>query len=86
MSSEKLNRARGIICDSDSISKKELPIQRLTSTFNVDAPDLELLLLGTELSLSSRGRMTLGVRVIFWFISHTLPQCHVLQGIGDTYL
>jgi hypothetical protein len=30
-------------------------------------------LLGTELSLSSRGRMTLGVGEIFWFISHTLP-------------
>jgi hypothetical protein len=30
-------------------------------------------LLGTELSLSSRGRMTLGVEAIFWFISHTLP-------------
>jgi hypothetical protein len=29
-------------------------------------------LLGTELSLSSRGRMTLGVGAIFWFISHTL--------------
>jgi hypothetical protein len=40
----------------------------------------------TELSLSSRGRMTLGVEVIFWFISHTLPQYHALQGIGDTYL
>jgi hypothetical protein len=23
---------------------------------------------------------------IFWFISHTLPQCHALQGVGDTYL
>jgi hypothetical protein len=43
-------------------------------------------LLGTELSLSSRGRMTLGVGEIFWFISHTLPQCHALQGVGDTYL
>jgi hypothetical protein len=43
-------------------------------------------LLGTELSLSSRGRMTLGVEVIFWFISHTLPQCHTLQEVGDTYL
>jgi hypothetical protein len=32
------------------------------------------------------GRMTLGVEEIFWFISHTLPQCHVLQGVGDTYL
>jgi hypothetical protein len=42
--------------------------------------------LGTELSLSSRGRMTLGVGGIFWFISHTLPQCHALQGVGDTYL
>jgi protein-serine/threonine kinase len=41
--------------------------------------------LGTELSLSSRGRMTLGVGEIFWFISHT-PQCHTLQGVGDTYL
>jgi hypothetical protein len=40
MSSEKLNRALGIICDSDSISEKELPFQRLTSAFNVDAPDL----------------------------------------------
>jgi hypothetical protein len=43
-------------------------------------------LLGTELSLLSRGRMTLGVGEIFWFISHTLPQCHALQGVGDTYL
>jgi hypothetical protein len=42
--------------------------------------------LGTELSLSSRERMTLGVGEIFWFISHTLPQCHALQGVGDTYL
>jgi hypothetical protein len=42
--------------------------------------------LGTELSLSSRGRMTLGVREIFWFISHTLPQCHALKGVADTYL
>jgi hypothetical protein len=46
----------------------------------------QLTMLGTELSLSSRGRMTLGVREIFWFISHTLPQCHALQGVGDTYL
>jgi hypothetical protein len=30
--------------------------------------------LGTELSLLLRGRMTLGVEEIFWFISHTLPQ------------
>jgi hypothetical protein len=29
-------------------------------------------LLETELLLSSRERMTLGVRVIFWFISHTM--------------
>jgi hypothetical protein len=43
-------------------------------------------LLGTKLSLSSRGRMTLGVEAIFWFISHTLTQCHALQEIGDTYL
>jgi hypothetical protein len=43
-------------------------------------------MLGTELSLSSRGRMTLGVGKIFWFISHTLPQCHALEGVGDTYL
>jgi hypothetical protein len=43
-------------------------------------------MLGTELSLSSRGWMTLGVRTVFWFISHTLPQCHVLQRVGDTYL
>jgi hypothetical protein len=43
-------------------------------------------MLGTELSLSSRGRMTLGVGKIFWFISHTLPKCHALQGVGDTYL
>jgi hypothetical protein len=42
--------------------------------------------LGTELSLSSRGRMTQGVQIIFWFISHTLPQCHALQRVGDTYL
>jgi hypothetical protein len=43
-------------------------------------------MLGTKLSLSSRGRMTLAVGEIFWFISHTLPQCHALQGVGDTYL
>jgi hypothetical protein len=42
--------------------------------------------LETELSLSSREKMTLEVEAIFWFISHTLPQCHVLQGVGDTYL
>jgi hypothetical protein len=42
--------------------------------------------LETELSLSSRGRMTLVVEAIFWFISHTLPQCHVLQEVEDTYL
>jgi hypothetical protein len=50
---------------------------------------LHKLLLGTELSLSSlssRGRVTLGVGKIFWFISHTLPQCHALQGVRDTYL
>jgi hypothetical protein len=29
--------------------------------------------LGTEFLLSSRGRMTLGVGAIFWFISHTMP-------------
>jgi hypothetical protein len=29
-------------------------------------------MLGTELSLSSRGTMTLGVGAIFWFISHTV--------------
>jgi hypothetical protein len=46
----------------------------------------ELDLLGTELSLSLRGRMTLGVATIFGFISHTLSQCHALQGVGDTYL
>jgi hypothetical protein len=33
----------------------------------------EVAMLGTKLSLSSRGRMTLGVGIIFWFISHTLP-------------
>jgi hypothetical protein len=33
---------------------------------------------GTELSLSSKGRMILGLRKIFWFISYTLPQCHAL--------
>jgi hypothetical protein len=33
-------------------------------------------MLGIELSLSLRGRMTIGVETIFWFISHTLPQCH----------
>jgi hypothetical protein len=27
--------------------------------------------------------MTLGVGAIFWFISHNLPQCHALQGVGD---
>jgi hypothetical protein len=42
--------------------------------------------LGTELSLSSRERMTLGVGAIFWFISHTLPQCHALQEVRDPYL
>jgi hypothetical protein len=47
---------------------------------------MEKLLLGTDLSLSSRGRMTPGVGEIFWFISHPLPQCHALQGVGDTYL
>jgi hypothetical protein len=47
---------------------------------------LLLTMLGTELPLSSRGRMTLGVEEIFWFISHTLPQCHALQGVEDTYL
>jgi hypothetical protein len=26
--------------------------------------------------LSSRERMTLGVGAIFWFISHTITQCH----------
>jgi hypothetical protein len=30
-------------------------------------------MLGIELSLSLRGRMTLGVGAIFWFISHTMP-------------
>jgi hypothetical protein len=33
-------------------------------------PRLEVL--GTELSLSLRGRMTLGVWTIVWFISHTM--------------
>jgi hypothetical protein len=50
------------------------------------APGEGVRVLGTELSLSSRGRMTLGVGEFFWFISHTLPQCHALQGVGDTYL
>jgi hypothetical protein len=35
----------------------------------------------SQLSLSSRGRMTLGVGEIFWFISHTLPQCHASKGL-----
>jgi hypothetical protein len=48
--------------------------------------EAESRMLGTELSLSSRGRMTLGVEAIFWFISHTLPQCLALQGVEDTYL
>jgi hypothetical protein len=43
-------------------------------------------LLGIELSLSSRWKMTPEVEEIFWFISHTLPQCHTLKGVGDTYL
>jgi hypothetical protein len=30
-------------------------------------------MLGTELLLSSRERMTLEVRAIFWFISHSMP-------------
>jgi hypothetical protein len=47
---------------------------------------LLLPVLATELSLLSRGRMTLEVREIFWFISHTPPQCHTLQGVRDTYL
>jgi hypothetical protein len=47
---------------------------------------LLLTMLGTELPLSSKGRMTLGVEEILWFISHTLPQYHALQGVGDTYL
>jgi hypothetical protein len=42
--------------------------------------------LGTELSLSLRGRMTLEVGEIFYFIFHTLPQCHALKEVGDTYL
>jgi hypothetical protein len=50
------------------------------------SPTATATLLRTELSLSSRGRMTLGVGEIFLFISHTLPQCHALQGVGDTYL
>jgi hypothetical protein len=29
-------------------------------------------MLGTELLLSSRRMMTLGVEIIFWFISHTM--------------
>jgi hypothetical protein len=29
-----------------------------------------------EFLLSSRERMTLGVGAIFWFISHTITQCH----------
>jgi biotin synthase-like enzyme len=45
-----------------------------------------VILLETEISLSSRGSMTLEVEAVFWFISHTLPQCHALQGIGDIYL
>jgi len=40
MSSEKLNRALRIICDSDPISKKELALQWLAPAFNIDAPDL----------------------------------------------
>jgi hypothetical protein len=61
----------------------------IKSLLQWDTEEMEMarvLLLGTELSLSSRGRMTLGVGAIFWFISHTLPQCHALQGVGDTYL
>jgi hypothetical protein len=46
----------------------------------------KLALLETQLSLSSRGRMTLGIGEIFWFISYTLPQYHALQEVGDTYL
>jgi hypothetical protein len=37
-------------------------------------------MLGIELSLSSRGRMTLGVGTIFWFISHTMP--YQSKGLG----
>jgi hypothetical protein len=36
--------------------------------------------LGTDLSLSSRGRMTLGVGVIFCFISHTMT--YQPEGLG----
>jgi hypothetical protein len=43
-------------------------------------------MLGTELSRSSRGRMTLGVEKFFWFIFYNLSQCHALQGVEDTYL
>jgi hypothetical protein len=31
-------------------------------------------MLGTELLLSSRERMTLGVGAIFWFLSHTITR------------
>jgi hypothetical protein len=47
-------------------------------TFSPVVKPAAVRMLGTELSLSSRGRMTLGVEKIFWFISHTLPQCHAL--------
>jgi hypothetical protein len=41
----------------------------------------EFQMLVTELSLSSRERMTLVVEVIFWFISHTLPQWHASKAL-----
>jgi hypothetical protein len=40
MSSQKLNSTLRIICNSDSVGKKELPLQRLAPVFNVDTPDL----------------------------------------------
>jgi hypothetical protein len=40
MSSEKLNRALRIICDSDSVGKEELALQRLAPAFNINTPDL----------------------------------------------
>jgi hypothetical protein len=65
---------------------KVIPGECVVPQHKLVVADFCFRVLGTELSLSSRGRMTLGVEAIFWFISHTLSQCHTLQGVGDTYL
>jgi hypothetical protein len=61
------------------------PLLRLIARPPNSLPERSHLLV-IETSLSLRRRMTLGVELIFWFISHTLPQCLALRGVGDTYL